>query len=379
MSANDLCISHLGEPVALDQTSKHHFDELAKQLGSDLKSVVVFKNHCTDVRGRPRGFIASVVSGATHYEDALLHDDMFETLILTRVTSNKELDPKQARTNLDKAIGVAQGMAPTLERCGTTAQDNSSWEPALAGDRAFAGLVRFQGDVWGSPLYVAVRSSIPQIVSELRQKASKENLTIDQLVQTPEFHKARDLALRNAERLAWKVVRSQGLDVSRVAQDVSAWADEHTTKPLRVLSESQRLSDIQQVATSDNYAFYNDAVKPHVTTAAEPKLFVVQGPRDGIIQYSLGRAAPVGVPCTTQIIRRPNKLTATAHAKEAELQRKSFIFPGQASQAFHPALLPGAYAKADAQFSEQLRQLDVPNVVDVRRFTPVLLKLASPK
>lgn len=361
--------------------------KLAEQNNGVVPSVGVFRNHSVEAgTGHPTGYMM-LMQPQTLVVPEMVHDGMFETLVLCPVDDPDEqlteADIVQKRKLLDLAAPVLDGTSASLaHRDEQTYLDSQPWGPALGTQDAFVGVYEKRDDPtsrWGKGHYVVARAGVPKAAQALRKLVadraeSGAPMTVEELTQSPEYAWARNAGIRNAKRLAWNAARKLQLPIA-CQEDHSAYQDETVRRPLMAYpAHTQLLSEIAPVEFNNKeyYALLNNVARLQNNT---DELFVVQGPREGILQFDTSTSTPdIGAPCTT---RQLPVSQARERSGDAKMQAKHYIYPNQHQQPVHSGILKGAWATADARFRDDLDLLKIEDVISTVFYHPVLCKVAS--
>jgi len=347
---------------------------------NDVDEMALFRNHSASDDGHATGYVA-VTDRNTKLTAEMIPNSLFETFVIARIIDpNGDINEKliQEKTNqLDSVTPVTVADGPKLSKKGKTdGIDSATWSPEIGTKTGFAGIFkRTQNGGWEDEFFIGVRAGVPKAVEELREKvmARKGDMTIGQFIGSDGFAYVKYLSERNAKRMVWNIARKMGLKVS-VQQDVCSYYNKNTAQPNMAYNvDQQMISDMIYDSNRNHYCIMSEASP---VSSSVDKFFVIQGPREGILQFDTRKSTVnVAAPCTTRFVR--GKPTAKQSVKDIAQVSRRFLYPNKARQSVHPHLAPEAYDRVDDEFRNNLDEFGFNDVSNVLRYHSVLVKIAN--
>lgn len=330
----------------------------------------------------------SVPSGlvAIHPLDAEVHPDsipneMFEYLVVCKIHDEDLTDAKFAGKEENLASSIPQfskspprlvGMRPK------SGPDLDTWAPEL-GKNGYVGIFK-QTDGRDAQYYVVARAGAPMACREFkRHVVNGERRQFKDLLLDPAFNYTKNMAKRNAERLAYCAARTLGVHIAQVP-DASALAREpHIAKPYRAAPLPGCCQDISAIETFAYQGKKCAGVFHKVRSARKTSktCFVSAGPHDGITIFNMkGGGSGVGMPVETGRGEPQKSVSESVMRKRA----RGFTWEARLDD-HHPSLLPGAHKTIDNEFLKKMGKLGWRQEgVDNRQvLTPVIVKLGNPE
>lgn len=350
-------------------------------IGNKLIGIAAFRNHDATKQGTPLG-IYSVVTPDAPVTAEMIPDSMFESMVIVPIQNSRseEMDEKKLlslKSQLVAALPVVHGQVYNINNYDPVANvDTKHWQPAMGLPSASAGFYsKTINGLSGDDFYIVVRAGVPVAVQGLREYVAKNQpMTMDKLYNSREFKRVRQASMRNSQRLAWDIARQSKLAIP-YTRDYSAFQDPSYALPyMAEPAYSQYLSDIAPSMTENGakYVILNQAAP---VNESPEKLFVHQGPRNGIAEFNIAEGRfRHGLPCTTR--KKDLKRVPTPDQKEIKLQAKYFSWPNQSRAPINEHLLPGAYEIVDDKYREQLDEQGVDDYTSSVIYRPLVVRIA---
>jgi len=380
----------------MEGETKHILESLADNYreSEGLAAVVQLVNaDFSNIDTHPSGMVT------VHPLDAQVHPDtvsneLFEYMVVCKVRDpNHKLsdgDFAGKETLLNEQLPQYSQNPPRMYGVRPKeGRDLGTWEAEL-GPRGYAGIYKETVDARHTNYYVAVQASVPQACTEFKHltfgSANKEAPTFQEMLYDPAYNFTRDLAKRNAERLAACVAQAVGVKIGMV-EDVSARTSaSYIARPLRAFGEngmSHVMSRIHPVAwNGNNYmgVFHRVCPSEHVLDES----FVAAGPYEGITLFSM-KDSPVkglGLPLHTGMTVGcgASKKKTPLTEQEKERRRAGFATEGT-EEGVDARLDPDSHRQVDDDFVKAMAAMGwkQKGVRNRRTLTPVIVKLADEK
>lgn len=324
-----------------------------------------------------------IMSGvvAIHKPDTEVHPDsvsneMFEYLLVCPIHDTDLSDADFDKKKLEQ-IPQFSDRPPRLRGVRShSSVDGAVWAPEL-GENGYAGIFKQIGRE--NKYFVVAKVSAPVACREFRRHiVNGERRKFSELVYDPDYNFTKNLAKRNAERIAYCVARAMGVQIKQV-EDVSALAREaYIAKPFRAAplpGWCQSVSVIEPVshAGEECMGVFHNARSPQ---KAAKTCLVNAGPYDGITVFNMrGNNCGVGMPADTGY-GKPKDVSESEMAKRA----KAFTWEARGDD-FHPELLPGRHNAIDNEFLRKMASLGwkQEGLDDRQTLTPVAVKIGNPE
>lgn len=261
--------------------------------------------------------------------------------------------------------------------------DTEVWHAELGSPEGFAGVMRKtvnQGRE--NHYYIVVRAGIPTATEQLRNWIQHTKPTFRQLVNSNQYGFTRDLARRNALRLAYNVAVACKLDVDRMFDIGSAVAHDDACPPLRAEplgkdALEQPLSTVQDLlepGTGKRLVAIYHGIRPR--EVAGNTVLVAAGPYHGVALFHTPNKCRKqwGYPATTG----PGNVASAAGHIPTHSSRGLFW----EAQGPHPHLQASAFASPAAdEFLRGMRAVGWKHTGtnSYQFLIPVLVKLSSQK
>lgn len=336
----------------------------------------------TDEEDLPGGLVTVFPADAPVHADAVPFEAFQHTVVCQILSkpdgsewTEADFDPQA----IQSAVAQFSNEPPKLNRDQKmTVKDDQLWSPELGSPDSFAGIFK---KVHGgkareadTTFYVVAQAGVPLVSQQLRQKMIRNpNMTYKDLLSDPDFNQAKNLATRNAARLAYAVSRAVKAPI-RHTMDIQAKTNAVGGLPfLARPTINQPMSTIQPLK-SDIGVFHK--VRP--IKDAHKDCLVYMGPYEGIAMFSMkGNGNHIGLPATSGRLASPtNDNTRVDYKKRS----RGLVWEEQTSLE-HPDLHPQAYRPVDAEFLEEMKKMGwQQDGIDNRHYLiPVAVKIFNPK
>lgn len=355
-----------------------------------LRKVYSFANaDFADPERVPSGILSIHPMKARVHPDSV-PDELFESLVVCKIhdPSHKLGDADFAGKEAQLLEEIPQFSANPPRLFGVAPQnvedrDVATWSAEI-GENGYVGIFKKLADNHrDNDYYVVVQAGAPVACREFKRGIlHREHRTFEELMFDPAYNFTKNIARRNAERLAYCAARAVGCDILK-EPDVSAFTPHsYIAQPYRATPRvglCQTVSSIEPISWGGkrHAAVYH---KVRSMNRSQESCFVTAGPYDGVTIFNMrGKTTGLGVPVSTGI-RNRNVDASKVNEEEMEKRARGFTWEKQTS-AYHPELLPGKHARVDDEYLEKMKQLGWKQKGINNRTTliPVIVKLSNPE
>lgn len=257
--------------------------------------------------------------------------------------------------------------------------DDHPWNAELGCTDTFAGIMKLahggKAREANNKFYVVVQAGIPLVAQELRKTIASSNMTYKELLDHPDYKQARDLAKRNATRLAMQVAYAMKVEIGSAPDWAAKTSETWEAPPYKALPTfAQSMSTIAPYM-GDKVAVYHK-VRP--IRDAKLNCMVYAGPYEGIAMFSMkGNSNQIGLPATSGRNATVNPNTRVNWKSRAE----GLIWEGMGADCKHPDLHPDAFRPIDDKFLESMKTMGwEQSGIDNRHYLiPVCVKIFNPE
>lgn len=367
------------EQIAMESIMENYPD------GSIHKVYSMPNANYSDPNNVPSGIVT------IHPVDAVVHPDsvpneMFEYLVVCKIN-----DPENELTDdtfrgkealLAKEIPQYSSQPPRLIGMRPKqGPDLKTWSPEL-GKNGYAGIYKqISENGRDSDYFVVVYAGAPVACKEFKKLVvNGEKRKFSEMLMDPSFNYTKDIARRNAERLAYCVSRLLGVQIPQVVDGSAHVSQSYIAKPYRAAplpGWCQDISAIEPVSYNGKecVGVYHNVRSVKKTTES---CFVAAGPYEGITIFNMkGTTKGYGMPADTG---RSSTVQRSVSDSTMKKRARGFTWE-QRMDDHHPRLVPGKHGRVDDGFLEKMKELGwrQEGVQNRRTLTPVIVKLGNPK
>jgi hypothetical protein len=345
---------------------------------------------CTDKEQHPSGVVSVFPKDALVDAESLPHIKFLVVCPVVQRRNGQEYTDADFSNSkpLNDAIVQFSAAPPALHnRSPSTNADMNEWHSEI-GEDGFAGIFKKMRDNGRSADYYIVAHAGASVAdAELKDYVSKLKapITYGTLLDSPQYAYVKNVAQRNAQRLAYQVARGYKVPVAHTQDTPSYTPDLHDAPPMRAESSIngghlQATSSLRMLPRSvDSIA---DAVGSFhgVCPLADVSrvCYVIASPYDGIAIFKMNNSGiGDGLPATTG----RTGATIPANFQLEEKRQRGFTWEQQAHLKNHPDLHPSAFRRVDESFLRAMRSLGwkQEGVVDREYLVPVAVKISNPE
>lgn len=362
--------------ISLDTTSSEDgelprgmvmlYDKAAKLHPSDIPDTLGQYLMVTELLPRPQG-----------YSDAHFHSE-------------------EARRALNENIPQFNEDPPSYDlRHPRTNQDIDAWGPELGQEDGAVGVYKiFEPNGRDARYYLAVRSSIPEVVHKFKQDIARSpemqdgSMTFGDLMNDKRLHYVDYMGRRNGYKLMYAAMKSLGVAAPHgidgdhyVPAQTLQLQDDATMQPMRADPEHvHAVTTIEPLIQGghERIAVYNGLAPSH---QCGDKCFTFISPFDGIVRFNMnGNGTGLAMPVVTGRRSLPNG-KSVEDAEQDILKRakqSSIIWEQSAKYPAHPDLHPEGHYQVDKQFLRSMQQSGWNREDERDLMVPVLLKISNP-
>jgi len=372
------------------ERSKHVMETLAdnyRDVNGLVEVIKLVNSDLSNVDAHPSGIVTIHPADAQVHPDSI-SNELFDHIVVCRVfdperkLADKDFQGKESKLNKQIPQYAAKNPPRMYGVRSEKGGDSGLWSAEL-GPLGYAGVYK-QVSARDTDYYIVVRASVPEACKEFKHAVfSGKPLTFEQLYYDPKYNFTKNLAKRNAERLAYCVADAIGVKIQQI-EDASAFTKKsYIAKPWRAIPDKGMSHVMSRIA---ELSWHNT---PHVgifhkicpRSDIQDESFVSAGPYEGITLFSMKHAPVhgVGLPLNTG----PNKDKSNMkELSEQEKTRRSRGFVSEGDEEnIHALIHPKNHQKVDDKFLKEMIKMGwrQEGANNRRTLVPVIVKVADPE